>query len=128
MCAKYLVLAVLIAGSVAPRVHAGSDLVENFVTCQGRYAAQEDYDSVMGRDPSFARARAAVFGELVAAVLPVDISDAHRREIGRARRGALGLHWSLLRAGDLSGNARMARHAHAQAARHLSMCEMLVLG
>ncbi|MEL7093541.1 MAG: hypothetical protein AAFN94_17580 [Pseudomonadota bacterium] len=120
--------AVLFAGVAAPQVHAGPDLVDNFVTCQGRYAAQEDYDSLMGRDASYARARAAAFGDLVAAVMPVDISDADKRAIGQARRGALGLHWSLLRTGALARETRMARQARAQAARHLAMCEMLVLG
>ncbi|MEL7164157.1 MAG: hypothetical protein AAFY52_01940 [Pseudomonadota bacterium] len=128
MCAKYLVLAALFVGLVVPRAHAGSDLVDHFVTCQGRYAAQEDYDSLMGRDASLARARATAFEDLVAAVLPTDITEADKRAIGQARRGALGQHWGLLRAGALARDTRMARHARAQAARHLAMCEMLVLG
>ena len=119
----------LILGLVAPVAQAAPEdhiaTARDFATCLGRYAAQEDYDRLMGRDVTQAAARAAMFGELLDAVAPVEPEA--ERALRKSRKGAEGAHWTLLHSADFSFDARLARHAQHTAARNIAMCEMLVL-
>ena len=116
----------------APVLHAASEtdrgLAGHFAACLGRYAAEENYNQLMGRDVGAAPERMAVFDELLASVTPADADRATKRALIRTRSGAEGAHWSLLHSADFSINDRIARHAKATAARNLALCEMLVLG
>lgn len=120
----------LILSLVAPVLQAApfgtSTLARDFATCQGRYAAQADYDRVMGRDVADVVARAAQFDELLAAIVPAGSEAEHA--IRTSRKGAAGAHWTLLHSADFSKDSRLARHALNTARRNIAMCEMLVLG
>ncbi|MEM7630836.1 MAG: hypothetical protein AAF227_02285 [Pseudomonadota bacterium] len=117
-------------GLIAPLAQAASDetsnLAQDFATCLGRYAAQQNYDRLMGRDVSEAAARAQMFGELLHAIAPAE--DDGLRALRKSRKGAEGAHWTLLHSADFSFDPRLAHHAQSTAARNLAMCEMLVLG
>ncbi|MEL6807250.1 MAG: hypothetical protein AAFO97_05680 [Pseudomonadota bacterium] len=101
-------------------------LARDFATCQGRYAAQVDYDRLMGREIDKSAAAAKMFEQMPDAVAPTD-PDA-RKEIHTSQQGALGVHWNLLHSADFSADDRLARHARDRAAHHIRMCETLVLG
>ena len=120
----------LIFGAALPMAATAAEdhntLALDFATCLGRYAAQEDYDRLMGRDVALASARAAMFGELLDAISPTE--QEATRALYKSRKGAEGAHWTLLHSADFSFDARLARHAQDTARRNIRMCEMLVLG
>ena len=91
-------------GLIAPLAQAASDetsnLAQDFATCLGRYAAQQNYDRLMGRDVSEAAARAQMFGELLDAIAPAE--DDGLRALRKSRKGAEGAHWTLLHSADFS--------------------------
>lgn len=103
-------------------------LARDFATCQGRYAAQVDYDGLMGREIGEAAQHAAMFAELVETVMPIDAAPDALETIYTSRQGALGVHWNLLHSADFAFNDRLATHARNKAQRDLQMCNMLVLG
>ncbi|MEO1363066.1 MAG: hypothetical protein AAFU86_04730 [Pseudomonadota bacterium] len=120
----------LLFGLIAPLAQAASDenttLARDFATCLGRYDAQQDYDSLMGRDVTQATARAQMFGELLDAIASGDGESL--QVLQKSRVGAEGAHWTLLHSADFSFDARLARHALTTAQRNIAMCDMLVLG